>query len=449
MPETPHDSPETPPVTPHVGQSLGRRLVLTTLVFCVLFILLSATVRTFSAWNSNQEDMTNQLQLIDQVFRGTLSKAIWEMDRDALHTQLDSVSQVAIVGLVELHILKPGRAPEVFQRARPDIPTSSGKAPTLQRVLTYTPYPGGEETVGELRLVGNESLLWRQLISDVTSIVFTQVLQSLLLAGLIMWTFNRSVTVHVRHIANHLSQLSPLNLHRALQLQRSGRHQDELSLLERGVNGLQDKLSGYLERQHMAEQNLAAHRDRLAELVEERTTELRAANELLRELNRRDPLTGIANRRHFDEVKDIELRRAQRRDQPLSVLMCDVDHFKLYNDNYGHSAGDQCLQQIAQLLTQVFCRAGELVARLGGEEFAVLLPGLDAEQAQHSTQRLHRLLEQHPIAHAYSPVAPYVTLSIGVAQLGAAPDDFEALLQRADAALYRAKHQGRNRTIHT
>ena len=134
MPETPHDSPEIPPVTPHVGQSLGRRLVLTTLVFCVLFILLSATVRTFSAWNSNQEDMTNELQLIDQVFRGTLSKAIWEMDRDALHTQLDSVSQVAIVGLVELHILKPGRDPEVFQRARPDIPTSSGKAPSGYKV---------------------------------------------------------------------------------------------------------------------------------------------------------------------------------------------------------------------------------------------------------------------------------------------------------------------------
>lgn len=449
MPKQPLSSIEGQAVPPLIVHSLGRRLVLTTLAFCVLFILLSTTVRTLSAWQYNRNAMSKDLQLIDQVFRSTLSKAIWEMDQESLQTELDSVAQVAPISKVELHILKPGRAPEVLQRTAPDTSTTSSQAPTLQRVLTYTPYPGGEEKVGELRLVGNSALLWRQLISDVASIVVTQVLQSLLLAGLIMWTFNRSVTVHVRHIANHLSQLSPLNLHRTLQLQRREHREDELSLLESGVNNLQGKLSSYLERQHMAEQHLAAHRDRLAELVEERTTELRAANEQLRELNRRDPLTGIANRRHFDEIKDIELRRAQRREQPLSVLMCDVDHFKLYNDNYGHSAGDQCLQQLAQLLTQVFCRAGELVARLGGEEFVVLLPGLDAEQATLSTQRLHRLLEQQPIVHATSPVMPYVTMSIGVAQLGDDSDDFDTLLQRADAALYRAKHQGRNRTIHS
>lgn len=446
MPEQPLSSIEGQAVPPLIDHSLGRRLVLTTLAFCVLFILLSTTVRTLSAWQYNRDAMSNDLQLIDQVFRGTLSKAIWEMDQDSLQAQLDSVAQVATVSNVELHILKPGRAPEVLQRTTPDTSTTSSQAPTLQRVLTYTPFPGGEEKVGELRLVGNSALLWRQLISDVASIVVTQVLQSLLLAGVIMWAFNRSVTVHVRHIANHLSQLSPASLHRALRLQRRGQHKDELSLLESGVNNLQNKLSSYIERQHKAEQDLAAHRDRLAELVEERTVELRAANDLLRELNRRDPLTSIANRRHFDEVKEIELRRARRRGQPLSVLMCDVDHFKLYNDNYGHNAGDLCLQQFAQLLTQVFCRAGELVARLGGEEFAVLLPGLDAEQAENAAQRLHRLLEQQPIAHAYSPVAPHITLSIGVAQLGNAPDNFETLLQRADEALYRAKHQGRNRT---
>lgn len=205
-----------------------------------------------------------------------------------------------------------------------------------------------------------------------------------MIAGLIMLLFNRSVTVHVRQIARHLSQLSPTTLERRLHLQRAASRDDELSLLESGINRLQEKLRTYLERQDRAEQALAAHRDRLAELVEERTAELRAANERLHALNRSDPLTGLANRRHFDETKQLEMRRARGQDLPLSVLMCDVDHFKNYNDSYGHAAGDQCLSQIAVLLRGLFNRSGELVTRLGGEEFAVLLPGSMASRLSYA-----------------------------------------------------------------
>lgn len=440
--------PEEPPVSPAIETSLGKRLVLTTLAFCVLFILLSATVRTYFAWKANLDSMNDELLLIDQVFQSTLSKAIWEMDRDALREQLDSLANVEVIGLVELHIVSTNRPPEVMSRETSDYKAST-LAPQLERTLTYAPYPGGDESVGELRLAGNEGLLWQRLFMDVTSIVATQILQALLLAGLIMWMFNRSVTIHVRHIANHLSQLSPASLHRMLHLQRTPRR-DELNLLERGVNGLQEKLADYLERQHQAELDLAAHRDHLAEVVEARTAELREANERLYEISRRDPLTGLANRRHFDETKQIEFRRARRLVQPLSLLMCDIDHFKLYNDTYGHSAGDQCLQQVANLLGQAFNRAGELAARLGGEEFVVLLPGTDAEQAAKSAERLRKKLTELQIPHTSSPVSPYVTMSIGIAQLELVmPDDFDQLLQRADAALYRAKRQGRNRIVHT
>ncbi len=424
--------------------SLGRRLVVATLGFCLLFTLATVGLRIWLAWQDSLAAMNAELELIDQVFQSNLAKAIWEMDSDALQTQLDSVARAAPVGRVELQIIRAGRAPEIILRERAQ-QRDPHRAPTLQHRLMYEPYAGASETVGELTLEGNEGLLWERLIGELTDIVITQVIQSLLLAGLIMWMFNSTVTLHVRRIARHLAGLTPDNLDQTLRLERSAKRHDELSLLESGVNGLQAKLSAYLERQHQDELALAAHRDRLAELVEERTTELRAANVLLDELSRSDPLTGLANRRHFDEIKEVEFRRALRLGQPLAVLMCDVDFFKRYNDHYGHAQGDQCLQIVAETLKSVFARAGEVVARLGGEEFVVLLPGVDAESAQRSAARLQQRLAERKMPHDASAVSPHVTLSIGLAGFDSdSMDQFDQLLRRADEALYRAKTQGRN-----
>lgn len=432
-----------PPV--HRAGSLGRRLVVATLTFCLLFTLVTVVVRTWSAWNEGLEKMTAELSMIDQVFRRSLSKAIWEMDSEALRTQLDSVAQVAPLGRVSLRILRPGRAPELMEHRR-GTPSNRSPAPRLHRVLVYEPYPGASETVGELVLEGDEEVLWQRLRQEVAGIVVTQIIQSVLLAGLIMWMFNRTVTVHVQHVARHLAELSPSKLDQTLRLDRPVWRQDELSLLETGVNDLQGKLSTYLEQQSRNERDLAAHRDRLAEMVDARTAELRAANILLEEQSRSDPLTGLANRRHFDEVKEIEFRRALRLGQPLSVLMCDVDFFKIYNDTYGHAMGDRCLQVVAEALTSVFARAGELVARIGGEEFAVLLPGTDAAQAREGAERLRQRMTEQAVEHVTSAVAPIVTLSIGVAQFEPETmDRFDLLLLRADQALYRAKTKGRDR----
>lgn len=438
------DTPQA--LAPDIAQrqtgSLGRRLVVATLGFCLLFTLATVGLRTWSAWRESLAAMQAELVLIDQVFQSNLAKAIWEMDGDALDTQLDSVVKAAPIGRVELQIIRAGRAPEVVHRQRAQQPIRH-RAPRLERSLTYEPYAGASETVGELILEGNEGLLWERLLQEVVDIVITQIIQSLLLAGLIMWMFNRTVTLHVRRIARHLTRLTPENLDHTLHLRRSVKRRDELSLLESGVNNLQAKLSVYLERQHQDEQALAAHRDRLAELVEERTAELRAANVMLEQLSRSDPLTGLANRRHFDEIKDVEFRRALRLGQPLAVLMCDVDFFKRYNDHYGHALGDQCLQIVADTLKRVFARAGEVVARLGGEEFVVLLPGVDAESARRSAVRLQQHLAERAVPHDASAVSPYVTVSIGLASFDS-DIQFDQLLRRADEALYRAKAQGRN-----
>lgn len=609
------------------GGSLGRQLVLATLGFCLVFTLLTVAVRMASAWVQQRESMRTELTLIEQVFQRTLSKAVWEMDRESLLTHLDGAAQVASVGRVRLALPQTQGTAETLERVRAGW-SPSPSVPSMRHTLYYEPYAGARESVGELMLDGDARVLWARLQGEVASIVLTQVIQSLLLAGLIMWRFNKLVTVHVQHVARHLGGLTPQTLGAPLRLARAPARRDELSLLEAGVNELQGSLSAYLERQRRDERELAAHRDRLADLVRERTGELEAlsssqqlvlglshrlirapfaefdahqlnalrevaqrlqvdcalwyrrdaadrcrlgaqwqaealpappalvqvregsplqalltvdepvafdthaaralaierpgdaplatlameatafaplrsgegaygflvfgrraaggwraderallamtaqmllhsarhkaqlsdilatqealeaANERLEELSRIDPLTGLPNRRHFDEAQATEFRRARRSGLPLTVLLCDVDFFKRYNDRYGHAVGDACLRTLGQVLRETFARAGELPARIGGEEFAVLLPGLPTDQALPLAERLRAAVADLGLAHAGSDVAGHVTLSIGVAELEPATmDRFDALLLQADRALYRAKAEGRNRVV--
>ncbi len=608
--------------------SLGARLVLATLGFCLLFTVATISVLTYLAWNSGLAKMNAELMQIEQVYSGTLSKAIWELDRESLQTHVQSATQVPAVGKIVLKITLANRAAEVIEGSSRRDWTGQGMAPLRRLVLHYEPYPGARSTVGELTLYGSERVLWERLRAELATIVFTQLLQSLLLAGLIMLMFNRLVTVHVQRIAAHLARLNPNNLNLELGLLRSPRHRDELTSLVSGINGLQGSLVTYLAQQQQYEQELAGHRDRLAQLVYERTTELQTlasaqqvvltqsnrlihapytefdryhreclgevaqqlhasqvvwyvldpahqaylpfmhwsaqgmhqtadavlpvtaiarflalleqdellhfssqealarltgvheaaffaslgwsvtafsklrgndeqpgflvfakppgfvdwkpseltlltittqmllqsvrhkkqlndvmqaqaalqtANTRLQSLARTDQLTGLANRRHFDEVKEEEFRRARRNGQCLSFLICDIDYFKNYNDHYGHAMGDHCLRAVADTMRVSLARAGDMVARIGGEEFGILLPDADEPTARMLAQRVRQAVADCAIVHEHSKAAAVVTISIGLAvHLPHQTESFEDLFQEADQALYRAKANGRN-----
>jgi diguanylate cyclase (GGDEF)-like protein len=613
---------------------LGGRLVFATLGFCALFTVIASAVLTWTAWQSGVAKMATELAQIEQVYKESLAKAIWEVDRESMKTHLDGALKAPAVGQVVIVISSTGRVPEVLQQSQVAW-SPSRRAPTRSTQLVYSPYPGLTEAVGELSLYGDERLLWARLRAEVINIVITQVIQSLMLAGLIMLMFTRQVTVHVQHIAQHLGQLTPPNLGRLLSLERKPTHRDELTLLVGGVNQLQESLSNYLMKQQRAERELAQHRDRLAELVQDRTAELealaqaqkavlilsnrlihapfseldqynleclcdiakrlnasdaiwyvvsddrlsfqqylawhddptasnpasalwmaespcllallgredlaifpsrdalaaaitekesalfapwgleaialamlqgtdeqfgllvfgkrvavphwqpdelallamtaqmlvqssrnkaqqadinqaqlelQAANHRLESLVRTDPLTGLPNRRNFDEVKEIEFRRATRTGQALALLICDIDFFKGYNDTYGHAMGDRCLCAVAEGLRSSLRRAGDTVARIGGEEFAILLPATSLETALTLAESFRAVVANLGIAHAASAIADHVTLSIGVAAIEGGRsdtiDNFDTLFKQADQALYRAKAGGRDRVAH-
>lgn len=180
--------------------------------------------------------------------------------------------------------------------------------------------------------------------------------------------------------------------------------------------------------------------------VAERTAELQAANQQLEVLSNTDGLTGLSNRHKFDQVWAQEWQRAVRQGLPLAVVMIDVDHFKLYNDQFGHPAGDECLRRVAAVLAHSVRRAGELAARYGGEEFVVVLPGLDADGALQEAERIRTEVSALGIPHTGSSAGAVVTVSLGVAsRVPQREEGLYLLLQEADDALYQAKHGGRNR----
>ena len=177
-------------------------------------------------------------------------------------------------------------------------------------------------------------------------------------------------------------------------------------------------------------------------------TEIRHYWDMLEELSTTDGLTGIANRRRFDDFFEREWRRSTREYSNLSLLIIDIDHFKQFNDRYGHLAGDDCLRQVASVIAKTVKRAGDLVARYGGEEFACVLPGTGREGALRIAGEITNNITSLNIPHEDSPVAGQVTVSIGVATAVVEKgQEYSDLIKKADQCLYYAKQQGRNRVI--
>ncbi len=173
---------------------------------------------------------------------------------------------------------------------------------------------------------------------------------------------------------------------------------------------------------------------------------LKHQSDVLRDLSNFDGMTGIPNRRRFDQYLEQQWRHALSNELPLSLTLMDIDFFKLYNDHYGHIGGDDCLRQVAAALARATSRDTDLVARYGGEEFVCVLPGTDARGAAIVGERLRNAVLELQIPHEHSTVAPYITMSLGVATR--VPDPAEsgtALVEQADRNLYIAKEQGRNR----
>jgi diguanylate cyclase (GGDEF)-like protein len=176
--------------------------------------------------------------------------------------------------------------------------------------------------------------------------------------------------------------------------------------------------------------------------------ELKRSRDLLERLATLDPLTGIHNRRSFDDYLEFEWQRCQRESSPISCIIADIDHFKAFNDNHGHPRGDTCLIAVANALQSAVTRSTDLVARYGGEEFGCVLPQTGAQGALRVAQKMVRAVTGLAIEHRHSPGNDTVSVSVGVVTMTPSPGESPVVMLRAaDEALYDAKAQGRNRVV--
>ncbi len=248
----------------------------------------------------------------------------------------------------------------------------------------------------------------------------------------------------LRYLTQMVSQFDPDRLNLRINL----KSQDEVGMLVKAFNQMIERIECYAKDLAEANQQLEISNQILEQKVAERTAELEEANQELFRMVSLDPLTQVANRRHFNDCLSHAWEHHLQEQQPLALIFMDIDCFKRYNDFYGHQGGDECLAKVAQVMAQSLQQERNLVARYGGEEFVAILFNKNTHEALEMAESLQKAIATLAISHQGSEVSAYVTLSLGVASVVPTPEITpQSLIEKADQALYQAKNQGRNRAV--
>ncbi|WP_269631119.1 GGDEF domain-containing protein [Pelomonas sp. BJYL3] len=311
--------------------------------------------------------------------------------------------------------------------------------------------PGDGEELGRVRVVAPELNVWGQLSKPAMQHWLLQLLALALTLGLgAALLIDRLLLRPLRRMASDMERFDPSRPPSEFSWFDDGqpaRAPAELQQINRAMAHVHQSVDQQLQRKQREMRDLSAQVAQQARALHEAQAALDLKQRELAQLARHDALTGLANRREFDDALRREFKRAQRQQSRLALAVLDLDHLKAYNELHGHAAGDEVLRRFARLLGERFKRDTDLVARLGGEEFGALLPGFDVGSAQHMLESLREDWRRLSLPHGASPVDEMVTVSIGLAAYGPSHPYLSplALMQAADEALYIAKHAGRDR----
>lgn len=411
-----------PPVSAQyraISSKVSRRILIAA-ALCTLFI---GGVMTGIALGWVRSGVESDIRSIAMLTRSSLEHDIWDIEPGSLKNQIAQIYQHHAVGYVRLRV----NLGYVFEQGDPGL-LEGGQTQTFDIFA-----PNTKDVIARLDIAPDINKLHQMVGYTVGLTLLVLVVLTLLIYWQVVITLKRQLEVPLRKVAHFVTSLSPSTLTRPLVLGRPGaRQQDEIDLVVDGFSLLQKTIG-----EHIAQ---------LDQLVAVRTAALQEANAKLQTLSEFDALTGIANRRKFDQVWGEEINRAVRQQLPLAVMLIDVDHFKGYNDHYGHQQGDDCLRRVAQVLAGDGRRHNDLVARYGGEEFVVVLPGEDEAGALVLAESMRRAVQDSAIPHEQSSTAPVVTICVGIAcGIPHSLEQAASMLGFADRQLYSAKRAGRNR----
>ncbi len=300
-----------------------------------------------------------------------------------------------------------------------------GDITDYRQTLLYNPGAGGEpQQVGEILMTLSVASIGHSYVERGLLIFSLGTIKALGIALLVVLTFHLLITRPLLRVYNAIAEVNPKQPGDWPRPELSIHRNDELGRLVNGLDNLMQAFQQGLDQ-----------RDEL------------------HQISTMDGLTGIANRRRFDEFVQQQWQHALRIQEPLAIIFIDIDYFKPYNDNYGHATGDETLRAVGRSLAEAMPRTTDMVARYGGEEFVCVLPHTDSEGASAVAEKLRERIQALGIPHAYSGVAQHITISMGVASTTPGKqggiDDVSELLCLADSRLYLAKEQGRNRVVTT
>ncbi|MBB2487956.1 GGDEF domain-containing protein [Mitsuaria sp. WAJ17] len=311
--------------------------------------------------------------------------------------------------------------------------------------------PGEGVELGRVRVVSPELNVWGLLARPSMQHWLAQLLALALALGLgAAQLIDRLLLRPLRRMASDMERFDPSRPPSEFSWFDDGqpaRTPAELQQINRAMAHVHQSVDQQLQRKQHEMRELSAQVAQQARALHEAQATLDIKQRELAQLARHDTLTGLSNRREFDDALRREFKRAQRQQSRLALAVLDLDHLKAYNELHGHAAGDELLRRFARLLGERFKRDTDLVARLGGEEFGALLPGFDSGSAQHMLESLREDWRRLSLPHGASPVDKMVTVSIGLAAYSPTQPYLSplALMQAADEALYIAKHAGRDR----
>lgn len=389
-----------------------------------------------------------EMQSAGATFGHGIDDAVWNFNREGVNKILRGMLNVPVIVGVQVRNLQGGElaAAGVVPSAPATGESLFSQSITWTFPCVYKDEQGGVHQLGAWTVFSDRTLIVERLRYRIVSIIIASAIKASILLVIFLLVVDRVLGRPLKRLRHELTALNDRPDADGARISLGVGGRNELTLVEETLNATLDRL----RRSNQDLRELTAAQERK---IGERTLELQAANAELARLSETDALTGLSNRRKLETGLADEWRRHQRSGKPLSAIMLDVDHFKAFNDAYGHRAGDDCLRRVAEVIAAAVRRPGDIAARYGGEEFLILLPETDTAGALAVAEAVRAAVAAMAISHAYSPTDKVVTVSLGVA--GAAFDETmrlespDRLIDLADQALYVAKESGRNRVCST
>ena len=399
-------------------QSVANKLIKRISVYCVACVLAIGTVEGWYAWRHLSEDFDQGLKLIAQSQLPLLAASVWEAEPLLIQRQLVQISQQPAIGYVRLR----ADIGAVFEAGNTDLHDH----PNTRIFNLAQPYDR-EISLGTLELAPDPNVLY----AEVGRAVGVAMLGYGILCMLIIVLLKREVERPLRYILEYVGASPDRRNSQALVAARGQDHRrDEIDIVVEGFQSMHKEIDKQM-RELDAE-------------VANRTQSLQSAMESIQQLSIMDPLTGCYNRRLFNERIVQETERADRYQRALTLVFVDIDFFKRVNDTRGHLVGDQALSHVSTIMRRETRESVDWVVRYGGEEFLLVLPETDQEQAMGTAERVRAAIEAEPLPLFVRGQPIALTCSFGVAQYQ--PDEPLAdWLERVDQCLYTAKQTGRNR----